>query len=758
MAYIGVIHKCFRDGLPKVIIRFLRGWLSNRTLRVRIGEVLSKEVPAESGVPQGSVLSPLIWNYWMGDCPTNLKPQCATSLYADDTSVWATNTQVENTIDDLQQEIWALTDWTATKRIKFEPKKTYLLGCHRDLKKRKEIKTHTIYLNRDNTEPLNWVPHAKLLGLTFSETGTFHHHLKQATGKCMSRIRNLWRFSGYVPGPTLMKVYRTAIEPILLYATEVIYETLTPIVLKRLLAVEYAAIRIAFKLDRNATIAECLTTYQGESIITRLDRRRTNFVLKNANNPTIRHTESLKTNQGRHLRIRKNYIDKHSVTDWKRTLYTHKPWTFFSEIDTTNYAIPCEHDPTSDIIRNDRLHNESILEHIGRTQNPEPTLDTECSQQISNSNIEVQDRIPHHPPPKFTLRRWDNGETIKTYKPGKLNLRLRKNRRNAPSSDSELDDSDDDSFPQLTSNSRRAFPPNPYHINRNPKLTNIKDAQLRIATEINDSRSRAIEWKRNTAQLRIGDSIIQSATTYNNQIQDLDHTYALDPPPKTNLQACWDTSSKTRCSTTPYPWSDSEDEPTNTQEDTNPYQPTADKGNPTRYSWSDSEEDEDYSTPNSKPNYHQCNTKNKKLKQNKTTTNTRAYTRKTFGSFLELDSEEGDIQLKTVTHSGETLPESGRMEPEPGTPPLPRTDYFPWDDSDNDDQVYPLKNTQQTTTKSSDTTLTLMNTPWSNPEEEEQPTTRQLNTLAFYTHHPQPTEETTEETDGTPLLRPREPD
>ena len=96
----------------------------------------------------------------------------------------------------------------------------------------------------------------------------------------MARIRNLWRFAGYVPGPTLMKVYRTAIEPILLYETEVIYEILSPIVQKRLLAVEYAAIRIAYKLDRNTTIAECLATHQGDSIVSRIQRRRTNFVIK----------------------------------------------------------------------------------------------------------------------------------------------------------------------------------------------------------------------------------------------------------------------------------------------------------------------------------------------------------------------------------------------------------------------------------------------------------------------------------------------
>ena len=55
---IGFFHKCMKDGLPGIFIRFYRSWLKNRTLRIRIGETLSRSIRLLLGVPQGSVLAP----------------------------------------------------------------------------------------------------------------------------------------------------------------------------------------------------------------------------------------------------------------------------------------------------------------------------------------------------------------------------------------------------------------------------------------------------------------------------------------------------------------------------------------------------------------------------------------------------------------------------------------------------------------------------------------------------------------------------
>ena len=65
----GVLHKAMRDGLPAILVKFLRTYLQDRTLQVRIGQTISKPVKLESGVPQGSVFAPTIWNYYGGDIP-----------------------------------------------------------------------------------------------------------------------------------------------------------------------------------------------------------------------------------------------------------------------------------------------------------------------------------------------------------------------------------------------------------------------------------------------------------------------------------------------------------------------------------------------------------------------------------------------------------------------------------------------------------------------------------------------------------------
>ena len=109
------------DGLPAIFIRFLRSWLTNRTLQVRIGQTLRKTVRLKSGVPQGSVLAPTIWNYYAGDIPTTISPHSDTAVYADDTAIM--HKSIDKVHDITKNEIVQLNNWTKTRRIKFEPKK-----------------------------------------------------------------------------------------------------------------------------------------------------------------------------------------------------------------------------------------------------------------------------------------------------------------------------------------------------------------------------------------------------------------------------------------------------------------------------------------------------------------------------------------------------------------------------------------------------------------------------------------------------------
>ena len=103
--HTGLLHKSMSDGLPGRIIRFLRTWLSNRQLKVRVGQTYSKTVPLDSGVPQGSVLAPLVWNYYTGDIPTTTSSHSSTAVYADDTSTATSHRIMDRALQIAQEEI-----------------------------------------------------------------------------------------------------------------------------------------------------------------------------------------------------------------------------------------------------------------------------------------------------------------------------------------------------------------------------------------------------------------------------------------------------------------------------------------------------------------------------------------------------------------------------------------------------------------------------------------------------------------------------
>ena len=307
-------------------------------MRIRIGTTLSRQIKMESGVPQGSVLAPEAWNYNTGDIPTTLTSHSDTAVYADDTSSATSHTDTGKLIELAQEEIWQLSDWTKQKRIKFEPTKTHVLAISRKPETRRKIQKHTLYLNRDNKDELKYTNHAKLLGITFSDTGTFHKHINDKLKKCYARIKLLYRFNKHVKGDTLYKVYRTAIEPIINYGTEVLYENMSCNTIKKLNALEFSAIKTCYGLPRQTPTIDCLDFLKDGGIADRLAKRRENFIVANKDSIIIKHAESLKNSEGRRIRTRNNYRDRHlRKLGWKANLHKHREHHFFSNspnIDT----------------------------------------------------------------------------------------------------------------------------------------------------------------------------------------------------------------------------------------------------------------------------------------------------------------------------------------------------------------------------------------------------------------------------------------
>ena len=109
------------------LLKFLTEYLRDRQQRVLIGGKLSSSQNAKSGVPQGSILGPILFVLFINDISDGISPETHLSLYADDTKIWR-RILTESDINRLQKDIEYLHDWALRNKMKFHPDKCKVLS------------------------------------------------------------------------------------------------------------------------------------------------------------------------------------------------------------------------------------------------------------------------------------------------------------------------------------------------------------------------------------------------------------------------------------------------------------------------------------------------------------------------------------------------------------------------------------------------------------------------------------------------------
>ena len=110
-------------GLHPILFRWLCSYLSARSQRVVVGGVSSREVHAVSGVPQGSVLGPLLFKIYINSI-TDLKLTTGSKLmlYADDVILYRPISKTEE-YSDVQKDLNTMNVWSNSSRLLFNPLK-----------------------------------------------------------------------------------------------------------------------------------------------------------------------------------------------------------------------------------------------------------------------------------------------------------------------------------------------------------------------------------------------------------------------------------------------------------------------------------------------------------------------------------------------------------------------------------------------------------------------------------------------------------
>ena len=127
----GLKKQLYDSKLPTKIIRWISSFLYNRQGRVRVNSCLSEKVYLLAGVPQGSIIAPLLYIFYIKDLPTKVFDALISSFYADDTSYAASDTLHKSSktfvTDYLQPILTDLETFCAKWRMGLNPEKTFCL-------------------------------------------------------------------------------------------------------------------------------------------------------------------------------------------------------------------------------------------------------------------------------------------------------------------------------------------------------------------------------------------------------------------------------------------------------------------------------------------------------------------------------------------------------------------------------------------------------------------------------------------------------
>ena len=107
-----------------VLTRWIKNFLTDRVQQVSIGSKLSDPLPVKSGVPQGSVIAPTMFNIFINDCTEPTHPIALDGgirLFADDTKLFSTN------LENLQNAMNNLCEWLKDRQLKLNTSKCYAL-------------------------------------------------------------------------------------------------------------------------------------------------------------------------------------------------------------------------------------------------------------------------------------------------------------------------------------------------------------------------------------------------------------------------------------------------------------------------------------------------------------------------------------------------------------------------------------------------------------------------------------------------------
>jgi hypothetical protein len=113
-----------RKGVLVHYVRWIQGFLSNRQARVHLNRAYSRSWVMHEGMPQGSVLAPLLFLFVIDNLQDRLPRVVHSSLFVDDSAFWVHSPKKEDAVPVFQEGVREVYRWARAKKLTLNLKKS----------------------------------------------------------------------------------------------------------------------------------------------------------------------------------------------------------------------------------------------------------------------------------------------------------------------------------------------------------------------------------------------------------------------------------------------------------------------------------------------------------------------------------------------------------------------------------------------------------------------------------------------------------
>ena len=236
-----IIAKFEAYGLSRSSLKLLLNYLEGRKQRVKIGSSYSFWFDIERGVPQGSILGPLLFNVFINDLFMFIE-NCEICNFADDNTLYSSGKELSYILENLKHDMKIILKWFKMNSLKANPAKFQFMILGKKLGNKVKLKINSIVINESDT--------VKLLGITIDSKLTFNEHISNLCRNASYKLFALRRIRKYLTQDQAILLYNAFINSQFNYAP-IIWMFCRKTQYLKIQKIHHKALKIVFNSDKS---------------------------------------------------------------------------------------------------------------------------------------------------------------------------------------------------------------------------------------------------------------------------------------------------------------------------------------------------------------------------------------------------------------------------------------------------------------------------------------------------------------------------